>query len=201
MANLSRLSAFSASFLCIASVFVAREARALGPLDLEVAAKAGFGTKPGDQPLNPLKLGLGARAGVTFLGLYGGLSIIDYFGESSSDGTISDHALMYGAEAGYGTKLLDVLTLRAQLGVGNFAETVDLKPGAIVAGSGVVTAAASATSNSIYLEPALLGMITVGSFLIGADAGVLVLPSRAVGDGKTELDAAFTVHAQLGVKF
>jgi hypothetical protein len=198
MAKFSRLSAFSASFLCIASVFVAREARALGPLDLEVAAKAGFGTAPGSLSLNPLKLGLGARAGVTLLGLYGGLSIIDYFGESSSDGTVSDHALMYGVEAGYGSKLLDVLTLRAQLGVGNFAEMVDVKTGSTVPGAAF---AASATNNSLYLEPALLGMITVGSFLIGADAGVLVLPSRAVGDGKTELDAAFTLHAQVGVKF
>jgi hypothetical protein len=178
----------------VASLLFAGEAHALGPIDLELAARGGAGSAPGGQSPNPLGFGLGARAGVSFMGLYGGLSFINYFGETQgpTDFSVSSHALLYGVEGGYGSKILGLLTLRAQVGVGNFGQTVETKTG---------IATDSRTFNSLYVEPGILVMLPLGPILIGGDANVLVLPSRAYPDGHTALDAAFTVHAQIGVKF
>ena len=181
----------------VAAAFLAKDARALGPVDLELAAKAGGATPPGGHSPSPLGFGLGARAGVAIFGLYGGLSIINYFGESQGTQalpgvTTSVHALMYGVEAGYGGKLFELLTLRAQLGVGNYGETVDLKTSA---------GSTSATNNGLYLEPAVVALLPLGPIFIGADAGVLLLPSRTYAPNQTDFEGAFTLHAQLGVKF
>jgi hypothetical protein len=178
-----------------AFALVTKDAHALGPVDLEIAARAGVGSTPGGGGPNPLGLGLGARGGVQILGLYGGLSIMNYFGESQDEtfGTFSAHSLLYGVEAGYGSKLLDLITLRGTVGVGNYSETVEVKQGA--------ASGPSATANSLYVEPGVLAMLTLGSFLVGADANVLVLPSRTNSDKSTGFDAAFTLHAQVGIKF
>jgi hypothetical protein len=48
-----------------ASFVMTREAHALGPVDLEVGARAGIGTDPcGFFVPNPLGFGLGGRAGI-----------------------------------------------------------------------------------------------------------------------------------------
>jgi hypothetical protein len=177
----------------VASLLFAGDAHALGPIDLEIAARGGAGSAPGGESPSPLGFGLGARAGISFLGLYGGLSFINYFGESkgTTDYSASAHALLYGVEGGYGSKLFGLLTLRTQLGVGNYGETIDVKTGPFTG---------SKTFNSLYLEPGLLVMFPIGPILVGGDANVLVLPSHAYVD-HTALDAAFTLHAQIGAKF
>lgn len=178
----------SALLVAVAAALVAHDAHALGPLDLEIAARAGGATRPGggDGP-NLLGFGLGGRAGVSIVGLYGGLSLINYFGESQSAAgiTASGHALLYGVEGGYGSTF-GPLTLRGTVGVGNIGETVS------------VTGLPDATHNGLYIEPGVTGLIAIGMWLIGADANVLILPNDG---GSSSLDAAFTVHGQLGVKF
>jgi hypothetical protein len=69
--------------LGIATVVATRDAHDLGPVDIEVAAKAGYATNPlsTNGPLsasNPLGFGLGGRAGLAFKGgLYLGGSVVE----------------------------------------------------------------------------------------------------------------------------
>jgi hypothetical protein len=173
---------------------IAPDAHALGPVDLEVAGKLGVGTNPfGDLP-NPLGFGLGARAGVSLLGLYGGLSLMYYFGSGQDNvagagGRVSVNSLLYGIEAGYGGKLLGLFTLRGQLGLGNFQLNQ--------------SGAFSANPTNLYLEPGLTALLTIGIVLVGVDANILILPgvSDPLPPGQSSWDAAFTLHAQGGVKF
>ena len=194
----------SAGVLSVAAIVTfAGNASALGPLDLEIGAKAGVGTTPSNFPsgaTNPLGFGLGARAGVSIMGLYGGGQIIYYFGGSQSvpgvagvnPPSISEHTLMYGFEAGYGTKLIDILTLRAQVGVGSYDVNVS--------GGG-----SSSDTSNLYVEPGVTAMITlpIVGWFVGADANVLLLTGMPDqnGNGSGTLDAAFTLHGQVGYTF
>jgi hypothetical protein len=171
-----------------------REARALGPVDIEAAAKIGAGTSPFNNFANPLGFGLGARGGVGFAGLYGGVSLIYYFGSSQNvvgaGGNVSTHSFLYGIEGGYGGKLFNLVTLRGQLGIGSFQRN----------DSGALTDSAS----NLYLEPAAVALVSFGLILAGIDAGILILPgvNDPVGtNGGSSWDAAFTIHLQGGVKF
>jgi hypothetical protein len=86
----------------------ARPAHALGPIDLEIAAKAGYGS-------NDFGFGFGGRAGISFFGFYGGLSAVDYLGKSVDD--VTTHTLLLGGELGFGIKI-SRLTIRPLLGLG-----------------------------------------------------------------------------------
>ncbi len=200
MKNVTRLTVLVA-VAGLAVLSTTKEAAALGPLDVEIGAKAGIGTTPSNVPSespNPLGFGLGARGGVAILGFYGGVSFLYYFGGSNSVSvpggpslSVSTHSIMYGFEGGYGLKLLDILTLRAQVGVGNFT----------------ATASAGGSSNdtsNLYVEPGITGLVSlpfVGWF-VGADANVLVLPGISKdSSGQSQTDLAFTLHGQIGYKF
>jgi hypothetical protein len=178
--------------LCAGTVCVSRDAHALGPVDVEVGARVGGGTSPfGGQP-SPLGFGIGGRAGASFLGYYGGLSLMYYLGGSSNTNMISssEHALLYGVELGYGTKLLDLITLRGTLGVGNFAVSY--------------TGVGNTTLNNLYLEPCFTALVSLGIFFVGADISLIVLPG--IGDpanqnASSSWDTAFTAHGQIGLTF
>jgi hypothetical protein len=185
-----------AAVLCSPNV-----ASALVPLDVEIGAKVGGGTTPSTTPNgapNPLGFGIGGRAGVSFLGLYGGVSVAYYFGESNTlfpgtSLTTSTHSLLYGFEGGYGVQLVDVLTLRAQVGIGNFTNTID------VSGAGQ---SYSQSNSNLYLEPGVTVLVALplSGLFVGVDGNVLVLPSmKETGQSKTA--TAFTVHGQVGYKF
>lgn len=200
--NRTFLALTSAAFV-LSTVAVARDARALGPVDLEAAAKVGYATNPSSVSggTNPMGLGLGARAGLAFLGgIYLGGNIQYYLGGSenvptstttntggnggtSSVGSysLSVNTLMYGGELGYGLKILDLLTIRPQVGLGN------------------ATFSASADGNSTstsnwYLEPGVTAFVTLGPLLLGADANALFFP------GLANSQAAFALDAQVGIK-
>jgi len=191
------------SFIVIASgvlglytLAVARDAHALGPVDLEVGAKVGYATNPSSVSgaTNPLGFGLGGRAGLAFLGgIYLGGNIMYYLGGSQSLPTetatgapsstsVSVNTLMYGGELGYGFKILDLLTIRPQVGIGNatFSES----------GGGQ-----SQSTSNWYLEPGVTGLIGLGLLYVGADVNALLFP------GLANTNAAFSLHAQIGVKF
>src|ERR1700722_9165722 len=113
----------ASSVLGLSTLAVARDAHALGPVDLEVGAKVGYATSPSSVSgaTNPLGFGLGGRAGLAFLGgIYLGGNIMYYLGGStnvpepatgatgvtqSSSVSISTNTLMYGGELGYGIKI------------------------------------------------------------------------------------------------
>jgi hypothetical protein len=133
---------------------------------------------------------VGGRAGLALRsGFYFGGSIIDYFAGSESQitapdvavpKTVSTHTLMYGAELGYGIKLLDLITVRPQLGFGDAT---------------LITSTGGPSTTFWYLEPGVTSFVDLGLLFVGADANMLLFPY----DQFTE--AAFSFHAQVGLKF
>ena len=193
--------------LSIALVTSTRNAHALGPVDVEIGAKAGVGTSPYSNGLNPLGFGLGGRAGVVlFDHLYAGVNLLYYFGGSTtltgplSPGpggppsyNLSGHTLMYGVEAGWGFKLLDILTIRPQVGLGNAALGFTASCPASV--SACSLPASIDSPNSLYVEPGVIALLALGTLFVGADANALVFT------GLASSNAVFTLHGQVGVKF
>jgi hypothetical protein len=181
-------SALVSGLLAAGLVLAAPSVHALGPLDIELAAKGGYGAQTNSGAgTGPFGGGIGGRAGVAIFGLYGGVNLLYYLGGSQNapDGSsVSQHSLMYGFEGGYGFKLLDLLTVRGQIGLGNFAYT-----------------AASTTWNTLYVEPGVTAFLSLGGFLVGADAGIVVLPGFNPGGPLGTPGPALTLHGQLGWKF
>jgi hypothetical protein len=194
---------FAAAAFAFLAGSISRDAHALGPIDLEVGAKAGGGTNPfsGQTPstINPLGFGLGGRAGVAFFGIYAGVDLMYYFGGSQTEPiggvggvsqqnvSVSEHTLMYGVDLGYNFKI-SILTIRPQLGLGNFTLTSS--------GGGQSTSV-----NNLYLEPGVTGLVSLGTLFVGADANLLVLPGIPQPDGGKGTNTAFTLHGQVGVRF
>ncbi|HEY3817197.1 MAG TPA: hypothetical protein VGL81_08505 [Polyangiaceae bacterium] len=170
----------------VLAVLTPKDAHALGPIDLEVAAQAGGGTNPTSEPINPLGVGLGGRAGVALFGFYGGVNVIDYLGGSQTVGTVKDsaHALLYGVDLGYNLKV-SILTIRPLLGLGNFE--LSTSPG-------------GANPSYFYLQPGLTALVSLGLVFVGADANLLVLPSVSTPTGN-QVETAFTLHGQIGLRF
>src|SRR5580704_16859711 len=100
--------------LTVAILALPTKADALGPLDIEIGARAGGAAGN----LGPLGFGIGGRGGVSILGLYAGIDVIDYLGATAECGGCSSpltvggpavvrqsrSALLYGFEAGYNLK-------------------------------------------------------------------------------------------------
>jgi hypothetical protein len=187
MARLSFLLATAG--LTVAILAYPAKADALGPVDIEIGARAGIATGT----LGPLGFGIGGRGGVSILGLYAGLDVIDYLGATSTCGGCSSpagqtveqsrSALLYGFEAGYNFKV-SLVTIRPQLGLGDFR---------LSSGYGDPIPGPSAISNYVYFEPGVVVLVSLGVLFVGADVGALLLPSGP--------DSALTVHGQIGVTF
>ena len=186
-----------AAALCVGSISAARDAFALGPLDFEAGLKGGGGTPLfGGQP-NALGFGLGARAGLSFLGgYYAGVNFMYYFGESGNVAapagpvSTSEHSVLYGIEGGYGIKLLDLLTIRGVLGIGNYQLSY--------------TGIGSVNPSNFYLQPSLVALLGIGSFYIGGDIGALILPGMSDPNNPNASSTwatAMTADGQLGVRF
>lgn len=171
----------------LATQSFSREARAIGPLEIEAAAIWGGGFPASDRADSPIGQGLGARAGVLFptVGAYGGLSFVDYYGGYGDSRGLQVHGLTYGIEGGYGLRLFGLLTVRGVIGFGNYAEIVERSSSA---------GTSSETHNSPYLLPSALAMLALGPVLVGADAGLLI---ASFGRQYSTATSA-TLHAQLG---
>lgn len=184
--------------LAVVAVWIPREAHALGPVDLEIAAQVGGGTSTlGSGAPNALGLGVGGRAGIDFLGFYAGVAAMYYVGDG---GNVSDstgdvvhtyaNSSLAGLEGGYNIGL-SVLTLRPTLGVGYYNAGVSVS--STLGGIGS-PGSSSASSSSIYIEPGATALFSFGMWIAGADVGVLWVP--AVNDSQ----AAVVVHGQFGIK-
>jgi hypothetical protein len=91
---------------------------------------------------------------VRVLGFYGGLRLDGSHGSASPG--LSERALAFGAEAGYGF-VIDSVTLRPMLGIGAF----------------------SLDDVSVYYEPSVTALVAVSPrFFVGADAAMMFLPPR-----------------------
>jgi len=188
-------SSLAALALATAVVSFSDNAHAL-PIGVELGAQAGVGSNPTNSTINPLGFGIGARGGVSILGIYGGARVMYYLG--GSEGPFSAHTLLYGVEGGFSIRLLDdLLTIRPQLGVGNSTWTL----------TGSAGGKSADTSNSyLYLEPGVVAYVALGSFFVGADLNLLVIPgvdevnlSTLQTESKTY--TAVTMHGQVGLKF
>jgi hypothetical protein len=174
----------------------ANDVQALGPLNVEVGARLGVGSNVG-MGIDPIGFGVGARAGVSIVGLYGGASVMYYFGTDEGNQSVPPgghanfiHTVLYGVEGGYGISLAYV-TLRAQIGVGN-AEVDTNEP--------------RLTSNHfLYLEPGVTGMMAFGEgrWFLGADVTALILlDSFDYGPGyPASTHTSVTAHGQVGIRF
>jgi hypothetical protein len=165
------------------------KAIALGPVDIEIAARTGVAASS----LGPLGLGfgIGGRGGVSMMGLYAGIDVIGYPGREASCDSCSSppgqtvkqslSGLLYGFDAGYNLRF-SLVTIRPQLGLGNLR---------LSSAYGDPTPGPGAISNYFYLEPGIVGLVSLGVLFVGVDVGLLLLPTRQ--------DSALTVHGQIGV--
>lgn len=181
-----------------------RPARALGPIDVEAAARVGGATNPiKDSSINPLGFGAGGRAGVSLFGIYAGVSGMYYFGGSqtetipsssitpSTSVKLNESSWLFGFEGGYSLKIL-LLTIRPTVQVGSY--TVH----ASVGGTSIAGVAVQGSSNdvhNIYVEPGVTALLGFGLWFVGADANVFLTP------GLNNSKAAFMGNGQIGVKF
>jgi hypothetical protein len=181
----------------VAAISYAGTAHALGPVDIEIAARGGFATNPssGDFSANPFGGGIGGRAGVSVFGIYGGISGMYYFGGSANvpspaldpSGSLSVHTALEGFEFGY-TLPIPFIKLRPQIGVGNSTTTESFPK-------------QSFSSSNLYLEPGVLLMIPFGHFFVGADVNALILPSESLPLSQSKTYVSLSVHGQVGVRF
>jgi hypothetical protein len=184
-------------------VSVARDASAVGPVDLEFGVKGGFGTNPTSSSANPLAFGLGARAGASMLGFYAGADATYYFGSgttSFSEYKISDWALKAGGDIGYGFKIATV-TIRPRLGVGDLIVTSNPTQTAPPCPCNIVfPVVRPTTQDNFYIEGGMTALVPIGLFFVGADIDFLVVYPIA-GSCCDEMETAFTFDAQTGIRF
>jgi len=162
----------------------------------EAAAKGGFATNPFDNGAHPVRPGLGVRAGVTLWQLYLGASFM-YYAEAdhqealtTAEQTVSSHDLVAGVEVGYSFPIGDLLIVRQQIGAGLWTTS-----SSCTADCGFGTNVTTTTNP--YIEPGVTVLVPIGHLLLGGDANGLVLPVK----NSREIYGAFSLHAQVGVRF
>src|ERR1700722_18203834 len=118
---------FAAVTVAAGALLAPMPARAGGAVGIELGAKVGAGTNPvSGSGVNPMGFGVGGRGGVSLYGLYAGVAGVYYLGSSEGSafsfgqsGKTLFHSAVYGFEGGYSIKLLRLLTIRPQVGLGN----------------------------------------------------------------------------------
>ncbi len=195
----SLMKAASILFIAVGGLSVGRPAWALGPVDIEAAARVGAASTPIKYDVNgawgALGLGLGGRAGVSISGIYGGVSAMYYLGGSNTEkappstdvtpppGPIeSESSWLFGFEGGYGIKM-QLLTLRPTVQMGSYTLHYSLSP------------SGNQDIHNLYIEPGVTALIGFGTWFVGADADVFLTP------GMDNSKAAFMGNAQVGVTF
>jgi hypothetical protein len=190
---------------CISGIAVVATpalAHALGPVDVELAAKGGYGTTLSNGPSDLLGGGLGARAGVSFFDFYAGVDVVYYLGHTVTPvpgETVSADALMTGVDLGYGFHV-PLLTIRPVLGVGDFFArgTVDRTPCMYCQITEVLHSTSS--QHNLYFEPGVTVLVPLGVVFLGADANLFIVPHN-IGESGDPTQLAFTLHGQVGVHF
>lgn len=178
-----------------------------GSLHPEVAGRFmanAFTLTPADRAPPLVGGGPGVRAGVSFLGVYAGLSFIDFMSESSGSesGYESTHAASYGLELGYGHTFFGRLLVRGLLGIGDRIVTSDVSE--TCWGMAACSMPASMTSHAsrgdLYLAPAVLVGVTMGPVLVGADATLVYMPTAGAPDSFSAAFASLSLGGQLGLR-
>ena len=177
-------------------------------VDFEIGGQVGYTTGPIRGGTNPFGAGFGGRLGFAFKSVYFGASIINYLGGNDVD--VSYRSLLYGVELGYGFRLpvggSATLTLRPLLGLG--VASVYYTDPALAAD--VVTSASGGSSgggsdtltvNALYLQPALLTMISSGHNFAALGVSMLDIPSITYGGAAAAEWRSYSGQLQLGFVF
>ena len=181
----------------------------LGAFHPEAAARMTYGPFSRMASAFPLASGgIGVRVGLSYLGVYGGLSYMDYFSEGScldSTGLScgSSHGRSFGLEGGYSRTFFRMVMVRVQFGIGDYlmtSESTSMAACADIACSTPLTMSSQSSTNSIYLQPEILLALTLGPVLVGPDASLFYMPTPAVWDGTGRSFAAFMMGLQLGIR-
>ena len=187
------------------------EPATFGSLHPEVAGRFmanAFTLTPADRAPPLVGGGPGVRAGVSVLGIYAGLSFIDFLSESSCVDSFpgsceSTHAASYGLELGYGHTFFGRLLVRGLLGIGDRIVTSD---GTSETCSGTapctmpVTTTSHASRGDLYLAPAVLVGVMLGPVLVGADATLVYMPTAGAPDSFSAAFASLSLGGQLGLR-
>ena len=202
------------TLIVIASALFERDARAVEPVHLEVAAEAGYATNPGNHAAfgggaSPFGIDVGGRVGVELSnGIYAAASVRYFFARSATysstdrfgyQGTVTDSEQSYllGAHAGY-TFHVAFVGIRPQLGFGEVTISNDT---VFDLGPEYPTRNTSASTPYPFIEPDLTVLAFVSYFVFGASAGLLVVPRVDQGSGNTKTFAALSTSVQIGVRF
>jgi len=181
----------------------------LGALHPEITGRMMTGTVvPATAPApGPLAgLGVGGRAGVSYLGLYGGISLMDFLSagsciDSPSGSCGSEHAATYGAEIGYGRTLFRMLTIRGLLGLGDYELTNHTtEPPCNSSPCYPISPQSQGARANFYLAPAALVEVALGPVLAGLDATLFYMPSAAAPGAPAATFTTFMGGVQLGVR-
>jgi hypothetical protein len=186
----------------LVAVFAPCNARAAGPVDLELGAKVGVGSNLSVAPPDLLGFALGGRGGVSVFGFYGGVDILHYFGSTvvpAPGDKIWASAWMTGVDLGYNFKIA-MVTIRPLLGTGDLfvSSTFSRSPckGCLIA----FQTQGSSRSHNLYFEPGVTVLAPFGTFFAGADANWFILP-HIVDESGDKPQTAFTLHGQIGIHF
>ena len=185
-------------------------AKAEASWSVELGAQAGYSTGPIRGGTTPFGAGFGARVGVVIQGFYAGVNVLDYLG--GHDVTLSDRALLYCIDLGYGFRLPaftgGTFTLRPQLGVGDAAishtDPSLAKVDVVTTASGTASSATSdtITVNNIYLRPGITGLLSFSTNYLAVNAGMLVIPGISYGGSSQPTTwLSYGLQGELGFRF
>jgi hypothetical protein len=175
-------------------------------VEVEVAGEAAYVTPPIRGGATPFGAGFGARIGLDFSGFYIGATLLDFLGAKDVD--VSYHALLYGAEFGYGFRAAafggTLWVVRPRLGVGNaavFYTDPRLAVDVVTSASGSSSGSDTLTVNNLFVEPGVTLQLASGAHLVAIDGSMLVLPGIAYGGADATTWLSYSAQLQLGFRF
>ena len=178
--------------------------------DVELGAAASYTSGPIRGGTSPFGAGFGARLGLQISGFYAGISGLYFLG--GTDVTLSDRALLYGLDLGYGFRFQPfaggLFTLRPLVGIGDAAishtdpslSKVDVVTTA--SGSSSSRTSDTITVNNVYLRPGITAMLASSTNFIAIHGSVLMVPGISYG-GSSEPTTWFSygLQGELGFRF
>jgi hypothetical protein len=175
-------------------------------LDVELGGVVSYVTPPIRGGTNPFGAGLGGRVGLVYSGFYVGITVLDYVGGSDVD--VSYQAIFYGLEVGYGWRLPVLqgpsLTLRPVLGIGDAAVSYTdpaLAADVVTSASGSSSSSDTLTVNNVYVEPALMLMLSSGHYFGAVRGSALVIPGIQYSGADPTTWLCYGTRLELGFVF
>jgi hypothetical protein len=171
-------------------------------LHLELGGSLSYVTPPIHGGANPFGVGLGGRVGLTWSGVYVGISVVDFLGETDVDITYA--AILYGLDVGYGFSVPAwsgaQWVLRPQLTVGDAAVSFS-NPNST---ADVVTSASGSdtiTVNNLFVAPAIRLQLESSAVFAAVEGSILVVPGISYGGAEATTWISYGTGLVLGARF